>query len=52
MIDTIKNIFGSNCASVNINGETNEFVDSVQIGSVATYLERTESAGLNLFVKL
>ena len=27
-----------------------EFVDSVQLGGVATYLERTEEAGLNLFV--
>jgi peroxiredoxin family protein len=27
-----------------------EFIDGVQIGGVATYLERTESASLNLFV--
>jgi peroxiredoxin family protein len=27
-----------------------EFIDGVQIGGVATYLERTESANLNLFV--
>jgi NADPH-dependent 2,4-dienoyl-CoA reductase/sulfur reductase-like enzyme/peroxiredoxin family protein/rhodanese-related sulfurtransferase/TusA-related sulfurtransferase len=27
-----------------------EFVDGVQLGGVATYLERTETAGLNLFV--
>ena len=27
-----------------------EFIDGIQIGGVATYLERTESANLNLFV--
>ncbi len=27
-----------------------EFIDGVQIGGVATYLERTESANLNLFM--
>jgi peroxiredoxin family protein len=27
-----------------------EFIDGVQLGGVATYLERTESANLNLFV--
>lgn len=27
-----------------------EFIDGVQVGGVATYLERTESANLNLFV--
>jgi peroxiredoxin family protein len=27
-----------------------EFIDGVQIGGVATYLERTEDANLNLFV--
>jgi len=27
-----------------------EFVDGVQLGGVATYLERTEDAGVNLFV--
>jgi NADPH-dependent 2,4-dienoyl-CoA reductase/sulfur reductase-like enzyme/peroxiredoxin family protein/rhodanese-related sulfurtransferase/TusA-related sulfurtransferase len=27
-----------------------EFIDGVKIGGVATYLEKTESAGLNLFV--
>ncbi len=27
-----------------------EFIDGVQIGGVATYLERTESANLNLFI--
>ena len=27
-----------------------EFIDGVQIGGVATYLERTENTNLNLFV--
>ena len=27
-----------------------ELIDGVEIGGVASYLERTESAGLNLFV--
>lgn len=27
-----------------------ELIDNVQIGGVATYLERTQSAGLNLFI--
>ena len=27
-----------------------ELIDDVQIGGVATYLERTQSAGLNLFI--
>jgi peroxiredoxin family protein len=27
-----------------------EFIDGVQIGGVATYLEKTDSAGLNLFL--
>ena len=27
-----------------------ELMDGVEIGGVATYLERTETAGLNLFV--
>ncbi|MCE5345782.1 MAG: FAD-dependent oxidoreductase [Bacteroidales bacterium] len=37
--------------SMDIMGvKAEEFIDGVQIGGVATYLERTESAGLNLFV--
>ena len=27
-----------------------EFIDGVEIGGVATYLEKTDSAGLNLFL--
>ncbi len=37
--------------SMDIMGvKAEEFIDGVQIGGVATYLERTESANLNLFV--
>ncbi|MDP4277813.1 MAG: CoA-disulfide reductase [Bacteroidota bacterium] len=37
--------------SMNVMGvKAEEFIDGVNVGGVATYLERTESANLNLFV--
>lgn len=60
-VDTLENMIQSAISngielvacqmSMDVMGiKAEEFIDGVQIGGVATYLERTESANLNLFV--
>ncbi len=60
-VDTLENMIGTAMdngvefiacqMSMDVMGvKAEEFIDGVQVGGVATYLERTESANLNLFV--
>ena len=57
-VDTLENMIKSAmdagvefiACQMSMGVKAEELMDGVEIGGVATYLERTETAGLNLFV--